>query len=232
MKKFVKKLVKLFLIAIIALVVLIAVIVGGVFLLRGRVNHFSKSYFSDKQNKEDAMQQIQLESGEEIQTLEDGLLVVRLDGDDSLDAFLEQGGASTDQELLEFITSYMKTADNLSIETAGFGCSTLQAPAVDGGYYFGRKEFLHPLSIEGFCVEGLIDYQFRQLSKQSFEILLEAGENANQNKIKQEVIAQMNSILKQKKLRDIYFEVRFAERIVADLKTGKKPLVIPLERRG
>ena len=55
MKKFVKKLVKLFLIAIIALVVLIAVIVGGVFLLRGRVNHFSKSYFSDKQNKEDAI---------------------------------------------------------------------------------------------------------------------------------------------------------------------------------
>ena len=48
MKKFVKKLVKLFLIVIIALVVLIAVIVGGVFLLRGRVNHFSKSYFSDK----------------------------------------------------------------------------------------------------------------------------------------------------------------------------------------
>ena len=96
----------------------------------------------------------------------------------------------------------------------------------------GEKEFLHPLSIEGFCVEGLIDYQFRQLSKQSFEILLEAGENANQNKIKQEVIAQMNSILKQKKLRDIHFEVRFAERIVADLKTGKKPLVIPLERRG
>ena len=85
------------------------------------------------------MQQIQLESGEEIQTLEDGLLVVRLNGDDSLDAFLEQGGASTDQELLEFITSYMKTADNLSIETAGFGCSTLQAPAVDGGYYFGRN---------------------------------------------------------------------------------------------
>ena len=30
----------------------------------------------------------------------------------------------------------------------------------------------------------------------------------------------------------IHFEVRFAERIVADLKTGKKLLVIPLERRG
>lgn len=26
----------------------------------------------------------------------------------------------------------------------------------------GNREFLHPLAVEGFCINGLLDYQFRQ----------------------------------------------------------------------
>lgn len=36
---------------------------------------------------------------------------------------------------------------------------------------FGHRDFLHPLAIEGFCVEGLRDYQFLQTSRDSFNWL-------------------------------------------------------------
>lgn len=34
----------------------------------------------------------------------------------------------------------------------------------------GKQEFLHPLAVEGLCIEGLRDYQFRQISPDTFEI--------------------------------------------------------------
>lgn len=34
----------------------------------------------------------------------------------------------------------------------------------------GHREFLHPLAVEGFCIEGLKDYQFRQATKDTFEM--------------------------------------------------------------
>lgn len=29
----------------------------------------------------------------------------------------------------------------------------------------GKRDFLHPLAVEGICVEGLLDYQFRKTDK-------------------------------------------------------------------
>lgn len=40
----------------------------------------------------------------------------------------------------------------------------------------GSRECLHPLSMEGFCVEGLLDYQFCHTSGTSFEMPAETGE--------------------------------------------------------
>ena len=37
----------------------------------------------------------------------------------------------------------------------------------------GKQEFLHPLAVEGFCIKGLRDYQFRQISPDTFEMLAE-----------------------------------------------------------
>ncbi|HEY8804977.1 MAG TPA: hypothetical protein VIM42_07755 [Clostridium sp.] len=39
----------------------------------------------------------------------------------------------------------------------------------------GNREFLHPLAIEGFCIEWLLDYQFRQIDCNSFEMLLQVS---------------------------------------------------------
>ena len=37
----------------------------------------------------------------------------------------------------------------------------------------GHRDFLHPLAVEGFCIEGLRDYQFRQTAPDAFEMLAE-----------------------------------------------------------
>jgi len=42
----------------------------------------------------------------------------------------------------------------------------------------GKREFFHSLSIEGFCLQGLVDYQFHQTSKDSFEMLAETKDKS------------------------------------------------------
>lgn len=90
----------------------------------------------------------------------------------------------------------------------------------------GVKEFLHPLSIEGFCVEGLMDYQFRQTAQDAFDMLAEASAGADQAYIEQTLRRQMNAILHEKGLSYVDFRVRFVQSIPADTRTGKKPLIL------
>ena len=61
-----------------------------------------------------------------------------------------------------------------------------------------RREFLHPLAIEGFCIPGLLDYQFRQIGKDSFEILAETTPSAEQRAIEGELRQQLGGILLEK----------------------------------
>ncbi len=90
----------------------------------------------------------------------------------------------------------------------------------------GNSEFLHPLAIEGFCVEGLKDYQFLQIGKDSFEMLAEVSKTASQSKIKKEILQQMKQILEEKKLSYVQFYVRFVDEILPDIHTGKKRLIV------
>lgn len=90
----------------------------------------------------------------------------------------------------------------------------------------GNKDFLHPLAVEGFCIEGLLDYQFRRIEKDSFEMLAEASNKKFEENIKTEMFRQMKMILQEKHLEYIQFYIRFVEKIMPDPKTGKKPLII------
>lgn len=90
----------------------------------------------------------------------------------------------------------------------------------------GVREFLHPLAVEGFCVEGLIDYQFRQTGKDAFEMLAEVTEKEKEEPVRQEMIRQMERILREKHLEDVAFTVRFVEKILPDAYTGKKKLIV------
>lgn len=90
----------------------------------------------------------------------------------------------------------------------------------------GNREFLHPLAIEGFCIEGLLDYQFRQISKNAFEMLAQTSQTASREIIESEMLEKMRDILKKKNLSYVRFYVRFVDEIQPDPQTGKKRLIV------
>ncbi len=90
----------------------------------------------------------------------------------------------------------------------------------------GNREFLHPLAIEGFCIEGLKDYQFRQTTKDTFEMYAETGNGVSREQIRQEMLLRMRKILAEKKLDYVQFYVNFVEEILPDIRTGKKTLIL------
>lgn len=90
----------------------------------------------------------------------------------------------------------------------------------------GDYEFIHPLAIEGFCIEGLKDYQFRQIDNDMFEMLAEISENVSKDKIRVQILNQMKIILSQKHLDYVRFYVNFVDKIMPDPLTGKKRLII------
>lgn len=90
----------------------------------------------------------------------------------------------------------------------------------------GEQEFLHPLAIEGFCIEGLLDYQFRQIDKAAFEMLTEVFNSDKKDAIQKEILNQMKKILQEKKLDYVQFYVRFVDEILPDPNTGKKKLIL------
>ncbi len=75
-----------------------------------------------------------------VAELESGFSAVRFEGEDGLEAFLHQGGAESDREVLQFLTGTMLgSAEGLSFEGDAFGCSTISVENGEGGYYFGRN---------------------------------------------------------------------------------------------
>lgn len=90
----------------------------------------------------------------------------------------------------------------------------------------GNREFLHPLAIEGFCIEGLLDYQFQQSSKNAFEMLAQTSQTASREIIESEMLKKMREILKEKNLSYVRFYVKFVDEIQPDPQTGKKRLIV------
>ena len=93
----------------------------------------------------------------------------------------------------------------------------------------GRMEYLHPLSIEGLCIDGLLDYQFRQTSKSSFEMIAEISTPFVKETVENEIKRQMQTLLNKNGLADIRFSIRFTTQIMPDINTGKKLLIIRQE---
>lgn len=90
----------------------------------------------------------------------------------------------------------------------------------------GTKEFIHPLSVEGLCIDGLLDYQFVQTSKQTFRVLAETENITLKSNIKKEMEKHLDIILQEKKLDNIDYEILFVQGIMPDSKTGKKRLIM------
>ena len=75
----------------------------------------------------------------EIKQLENGLSAVKYEGDYGFEEFLENGGASSDEDVVKYLSSVLSGTDNFSFGNMPFGCSTVSVENENGGYLFGRN---------------------------------------------------------------------------------------------
>lgn len=76
----------------------------------------------------------------EIVELEDDFSAVRYDGDYGFDDFLAGGGASSDEEVIEYLANNLLSGLNLKDLLGGiFGCSTIAVSSPEGDALFGRN---------------------------------------------------------------------------------------------
>ena len=73
----------------------------------------------------------------QITTLESGLSSASSSGDDGFEAFLAQGGASSDADVTQFLASRLLA--DVAGNGSSFGCSTLTVSSPDGHQLFGRN---------------------------------------------------------------------------------------------
>ena len=75
-----------------------------------------------------------------IEKLDDyPLYMMEYHGDYGLDAFLEQGGASSDSELVSFVVKRLMKGLPIEINIPSLGCSTFTAVTPENEYLFGRN---------------------------------------------------------------------------------------------
>lgn len=77
---------------------------------------------------------------DKIRTLEDGLQVAVFEGEDGFETFLNNGGASSDGEVVQFLSQFL-VADipEVSLTDNAFGCSTLAVKNETEEFLFGRN---------------------------------------------------------------------------------------------
>lgn len=81
-----------------------------------------------------------IQSAASVERLEDGLYSMEYGGDYGLETFLEQGGASSDTAVADFVIgrSFHGVVD-LNLLGSQFGCSTLSVTSPEGEALFGRN---------------------------------------------------------------------------------------------
>ncbi len=90
----------------------------------------------------------------------------------------------------------------------------------------GKRDFLHPLAVEGICVEGLRDYQFHKTGDASFKMIAEFSEQTDIAMAKQQIQKELNGVLSEKQLGYVSYEIIETEQIAPDPVTGKKRLIL------
>lgn len=81
-----------------------------------------------------------LQAAAGVERLEDGLYAMEYSGDYGLDSFLNNGGASTDLAVADFVIgrNFHGLLD-LNLRESAFGCSTLAVTSPEGNALFGRN---------------------------------------------------------------------------------------------
>ena len=135
------------------------------------------------------------------------------------------------QPLIRYhLTDTLRPKKRLSNDPYGFSRAEVLLCRDEDEMWFqkadGTEEFIHPLSVEGICVNGLRDYQFVQTSKKSFHIRAEISEDASKEMVIHGIESIIEPLLLDKALGNIHYEICFVDRIEVNPDTGKKPLII------
>lgn len=89
----------------------------------------------------------------------------------------------------------------------------------------GKKDFIHPLSVEGICIEGLLDYQFVRSDDENFVMKIQILDSADKEKIFDELHKFFEKLLKDKQMQFVKYKIEVVDEIKPDAKTGKKKLI-------
>ena len=135
------------------------------------------------------------------------------------------------QPLIRYhLTDTLRPKKRLSNDPYGFSRAEMLLCRDEDEMWFqkadGTEEFIHPLSVEGICVNGLRDYQFVQTSKKSFHIRAEISEDASKEMVIHGIESIIEPLLLDKALGNIHYEICFVDMIEVNPDTGKKPLII------
>lgn len=109
-------------------------------------------------------------------------------------------------------------------------CSVVQSREEDVMWFFdgSRREFIHPLSIEGFCIQGLVDYQFVQTSENSFMVRIQVARYVDEkscNTIQSKLKTALEKILVAKNLDFVSYGFSVVDKILLE-SNGKKKLIV------
>lgn len=80
-----------------------------------------------------------IELSVKMKNIESGLSAVLHSGDDRFEAFLQSGGASSDSQVVTYLSSLLSESSGLSFSGNPFGCSTLSVQNESGEQLFGRN---------------------------------------------------------------------------------------------
>lgn len=98
----------------------------------------NSSFIPNNSNMELESPEISLSS--EVTNLAEGISAVKYEGAYGFDEFLSQGGASSDAEVVSYLTTnVLSGANGLSLDGIPFGCSTISVKDENGNALFGRN---------------------------------------------------------------------------------------------
>ena len=111
-----------------------------------------------------------VEPDSSIVELEEGLFAVRYNGDYGFDGFIDQGGASSDGEVITYLADNLLSGLNLGDLLGGvFGCSTIAVQSPEGDALFGRNFDWN--TCEAMVVEAHPDNRYASLSTVNMDFI-------------------------------------------------------------
>lgn len=95
-----------------------------------------------------------------------------------------------------------------------------------------KKDFIHPLQIEGYKIKGMNDFQLVKLSEKSFVVNVKMDDMSDEQKqkcfieVEKTLTKGIKEILANKKIDDVHFKIKQVNNMIIDEKSKKKRFIV------